>query len=56
MRVAIICDDLRDLGLAVSLERVRRRMKCLGLRGIQKWLYLAVVIDLYSRKIVGLGV
>jgi transposase InsO family protein len=93
-----ICDELRDMGLAVSLERVRRRMKRLDLRSIQKrkfkhttdskhnlatapnllnqcfetdvpntkwvgdityirvkqqWLYLAVVIDLYSRKVIG---
>jgi transposase InsO family protein len=93
-----ICDDLRDEGLSVSLERVRRRMKRLGLQGIQKrkfkhttdskhnlptapnllnqcfeadapntkwvadityirvkqqWLYLAVVVDLYSRKVIG---
>lgn len=93
-----VCDELRDMGLAVSLERVRRRMKRLNLRGIQKrkfkhttdskhnmatapnllnqcfeadapntkwvadityirvkqqWLYLAVVIDLYSRKVIG---
>jgi transposase InsO family protein len=93
-----ICEELRDLGLFASLERVRRRMKRLGLRGIQsrkfkhttnskhclpimpnllkqdfnpqymnqawvgdityirvkqQWLYLAVVIDLYSRKVIG---
>lgn len=30
-----ICDDLRDVGLSVSLERVRRRMKRLNLKGIQ---------------------
>jgi transposase InsO family protein len=93
-----ICDELRDEGLSVSLERVRRRMKRLGLHGIQKrkfkhttdskhnlptapnllnqcfdadapntkwvadityirvkqqWLYLAVVVDLYSRKVIG---
>ena len=93
-----ICDDLRDVGLSVSLERVRRRMKRLSLRGIQSrkfkhttnsrhnlpimpnlleqdfdadyanqawvgdityirvkqhWLYLAVILDLYSRKVIG---
>ena len=31
-----ICNELRDMGLCVSLERVRRRMKRLDLRGIQK--------------------
>lgn len=29
-------DDLLDLGLQTSKERVRRRMKCLNLRGIQR--------------------
>lgn len=93
-----ICEELRDLNIRVSLERVRRRMKRLGLKGIQsrkfkhttnskhnlpimpnllaqnfitaranqawvgdityirvkqQWLYLAVVIDLYSRKVIG---
>lgn len=93
-----ICDDLRDVGLSVSLERVRRRMKRLNLKGIQsrklkyttnsrhnlpimpnlleqdfgvehanqawvgdityirvkqQWLYLAVILDLYSRKVIG---
>ena len=93
-----VCEELRDLGIRVSLERVRRRMKCLNLRGIQRrkfkhttnskhnlpimpnlleqnfsadqanqawvadityirvkqqWLYLAVVIDLYSRQVIG---
>lgn len=93
-----ICDDLRDVGLSVSLERVRRRMKRLNLKGIQSrkfkhttnsrhnlpimpnlleqdfdadyanqawvgdityirvkqhWLYLAVILDLYSRKVIG---
>lgn len=93
-----ICEELRDLSIRVSLERVRRRMKRLGLKGIQsrkfkhttnskhnlpimpnllaqnfitaranqawvgdityirvkqQWLYLAVVIDLYSRKVIG---
>lgn len=91
-------DDLLDLGLQTSKERVRRRMKCLNLRGIQRrkfkcttdsdhrlpvmqnvlnqdfeadapnrkwvgdityirvkqqWLYLSVVIDLYSRRVIG---
>lgn len=91
-------EELRDLGLSASLERVRRRMKRIGLRGIQsrkfkhttnsrhhlplapnlleqdfnpkhanqawvgdityirvkqQWLYLAVVLDLYSRKVIG---
>ena len=91
-------EELRDLGLSASLERVRRRMKRMGLRGIQsrkfkhttnsrhhlpivpnlldqdfnpmhanqawvgdityirvkqQWLYLAVVLDLYSRKVIG---
>ena len=31
-----ICDVLRDEDFSVSLERVRRRMKRLGLQGIQK--------------------
>ena len=93
-----VCEELRDNGICVSLERVRRRMKRLSLRGIQSrkfkhttnsrhnlpvmpnllnqdfstdqanqawvadityirvkqhWLYLAVVIDLYSRQVIG---
>ena len=93
-----VCDELRDLGVSASLERVRRRMKRIGLRGIQsrkfkyttnskhnlpiepnlleqdfnvtapntawvgdityirvkqQWLYLAVILDLYSRKVIG---
>lgn len=93
-----ICEELRDMGICASLERVRRRMKRLNLKGIQhrkfkhttnskhnlpimpnlleqnfsadqanqvwvadityirvkqQWLYLAVVIDLYSRKVIG---
>ena len=93
-----VCEELRDNGICVSLERVRRRMKRLSLRGIQSrkfkhttnsrhnlpvmpnllnqdfstdqanqawvadityirvkqhWLYLAVVIDLYSRLVIG---
>ena len=93
-----ICEELRDMGISASLERVRRRMKRLNLKGIQRrkfkhttnskhnlpimpnlleqnfsadqanqvwvadityirvkqqWLYLAVVIDLYSRKVIG---
>jgi len=91
-------EELQELGLSASLERVRRRMRRMGLRGIQsrkfkhttnsrhrlplasnllgqnfnpkhanqawvgdityirvkqKWLYLAVVLDLYSRKVIG---
>ena len=30
-----ICEELREIGLSASLERVRRRMKRIGLRGIQ---------------------
>ena len=93
-----VCEELRDNGIGVSLERVRRRMKRLSLRGIQsrkfkhttnsrhnlpvkpnlleqnfsadqanqawvadityirvkqQWLYLAVMIDLYSRQVIG---
>ena len=93
-----VCDELRDLGVSASLERVRRRMKRIGIRGIQsikfkyttnsrhnlpiapnlleqnfkvtapntawvgdityirvkqQWLYLAVILDLYSRKVIG---
>lgn len=93
-----VCDELRDLGVSASLERVRRRMKRIGLRGIQsikfkyttnsrhnlpiapnlleqnfkvtapntawvgdityirvkqQWLYLAVILDLHSRKVIG---
>ena len=93
-----VCEELRDNGICVSLERVRRRMKRLSLRGIQSrkfkhttnsrhnlpvmpnllnqdfstdqanqawvadityirvkqhWLCLAVVIDLYSRQVIG---
>ena len=93
-----VCEELRDWGIRVSLERVRRCMKRLSLRGIQRrkfkhttnskhhlpimpnlleqnfstdqanqawvadityirvkqqWLYLAVVIDLYSRQVIG---
>ena len=93
-----VCEELRDNGICVSLERVRRRMKRLSLRGIQSrkfkhttnsrhnlpvmpnllnqdfstdqanqaWvadityirvkqhgLYWAVVIDLYSRQVIG---
>ena len=93
-----ICEELRDLGLSTSLERIRRRMKRIGLRGIQsrrfkyttnskhnlpialnlleqnfnvtapnaawvgdityirvkqQWLYLAVILDLHSRKVIG---
>lgn len=93
-----VCEELRDWGIRVSFERVRRRMKRLSLRGIQRrkfnhttnskhnlpimpnlleqnfsadqanqawvadityirvrqqWLYLAVVIDLYSRQVLG---
>lgn len=93
-----ITEDLRENGIAVSRERVRRRMHKLGIKGIQrrkfkyttnsnhtlavkpnllnqafninhpnqawvsdityiriqqKWLYLAVIIDLYSRKVIG---
>ena len=93
-----MCDELRDLGVSASLERVRRRMKRIGLRGIQsrkfkyttnsrhnlpiepnlleqdfnvtvpntvwvgdityirvkqQWLYLAVILDLHSRKVIG---
>lgn len=93
-----ICEELREIGLSASLERVRRRMKRIGLRGIQsrkfkyttnskhnlpiepnlleqdfnvtapntawvgdityirmkqQWLYLAVILDLYSRKVIG---
>ena len=31
-----VCEELRDWGIRVSFERVRRRMKCLSLRGIQR--------------------
>ena len=93
-----VCEELRDMGLSASLERVRRRMKRIGLRGIQsrqfkhttnskhnlpiapnlleqnfntitsntawvgdityirvkqQWLYLAVILDLHSRKVIG---
>lgn len=93
-----IREELLDLGIRASRERVRRRMKRLNLRGIQKrrfkqttdshhlfaiapnvldqsfvtdlpntkwvgdityirvrqrWLYLAVVMDLYSRRVIG---
>ena len=93
-----ITDELRDRGLQCSENRVARRMKSLGLKGIQAkkfkrttdsdhdqpvapdlikqdftalsanqkwvsdmtyvwtdegWLYLAVIMDLYSRAIVG---
>ena len=93
-----VCEELRDIGLSASLERVRRRMKRIGLRGIQsikfkhttnskhnlpiapnlleqnfnvtapntawvgdityirvkqQWLYLAVILDLHSRKVIG---
>lgn len=93
-----ICEELRAGGTASSYERVRRRMRKLGIKGIQarkfkhttnskhklptmpnllhqdftakapnevwvgdityirikqRWLYLAVVIDLYSRQIIG---
>jgi putative transposase len=93
-----ICEELRSRGICASLERVRRRMRKLGIKGIQsckfkhitnnkhklptmsnllnqdfsaknpnqvwvadityirikqQWLYLAVVIDLYSRQVVG---
>jgi putative transposase len=90
-----IREELQDFGVAVSLERVRRRMRRIGLHGIQsrkfkhttnsrhnlpiapnlleqlfnprranqawvgdirvkqQWLYLAVVLDLYSRKVIG---
>ena len=93
-----VCDELRDLGVSASLERVRRRMKRIGIRGIQsikfkyttnsrhnlpiapnlleqnfkvtapntawvgdityirvkqQWLYLAVILDLHSRKVIG---
>ena len=30
-----VCDELRDLGVSASLERVRRRRKRIGIRGIQ---------------------
>ena len=30
-----VCEELRELGISASLERVRRRMKRLSLRGIQ---------------------
>lgn len=30
-----ICEELRDMGICASLERVRRRMKRLNLKGIQ---------------------
>lgn len=93
-----VCEELRDMGLSLSLERVRRRMKRLNLKAIQsrkfkyttnskhnlpimpnllaqnfatehanqawvgdityirvkqQWLYLAVILDLYSRKVIG---
>lgn len=93
-----ICEQLKDKGLRVSLERIRRRMKKQGLWAVQArqfkrttnsqhnrpiaanllkqnfcveranvawvadmtyirvkscWLYLAVVLDLYSRKVIG---
>lgn len=93
-----ICEEIRSMGFATSAERIRRRMKRLGLKAIQsrkfkrttqskhhlpikpnllnqnfnvyhpnqtwvadityirvkqQWLYLAVVMDLYSRKVIG---
>ena len=93
-----ICEEIRFMGYSASPERIRRRMKRLGLKAIQsrkfkhttnskhrlpiqpnvlnqnfnathpnqtwiadityirvkqQWLYLAVVIDLYSRKVIG---
>jgi transposase InsO family protein len=96
-----ICEELRDMGICASLERVRRRMKRLNLKGIQHrkfkhttnskhnlpimpnlleqnfsadqanqvWVadityirtvkgfcYLALITDLFSRKIVGYNI
>ncbi|CBA16344.1 putative isxac3 transposase orfb (fragment) protein [Xanthomonas albilineans GPE PC73] len=46
-----IAKDLRDLGERCSRHRVHRLMR----RQRQGWMYLAVVIDLFSSQVVGLA-
>lgn len=78
-----ICEELREIGLSASLERVRRKYTTNSkhnlpiepnlleqdfnvtapntawvgdityIRVKQQWLYLAVILDLYSRKVIG---
>jgi putative transposase len=48
----VLC-DLHELGETCNQKRVARLMRANKLRVQQGWLYLSVVMDLFSRKVVG---